>query len=292
MPDKREKPTHKMQNSVKSKNSDFTIRIKPKSSWLKIDFKELWNYREVFYLLVWRDLKVRYKQTLLGILWVALQPVIATVIFAVIFTRFARFETDTIPYALIALSGFTLWSFINTAVSQASISLVYHEQLVTKIYFPRMIVPSASVGAGLIDLILTFLILLGIMFFYGVFPTLKILLVPFVLFFAVLITLSFSLLLASLNVRFRDVKFIVPFFLQIWMFASPVFYPSTWIPERFRPIFALNPVTGLIDSFRYVLYGTELNLTNFGISAAMALVLFFVSLFVFRAMEDDFADLL
>ena len=281
-----------MDETLNNKKTDYTIRIKPKSSWLKIDFAELWSYREVFYLLVWRDLKVRYKQTLLGVLWVALQPIIATLIFAIIFTRFARFESETIPYALIALSGFTLWSFINTAVSQASISLVYHEQLVTKIYFPRMIVPSASVGAGLVDLILTFFILFGVMLLYGVFPTLKILLVPFVLLLAVLITLSFSLLLASLNVRFRDVKFIVPFFIQVWMFASPVFYPSTWIPEQYRPIFALNPVTGLIDSFRYVLYGTEINLMNFGISFTMTIILLLVSLFVFRAMEDDFADLL
>lgn len=280
-----------MQQKAKSENN-YTVRIKPKTSWVKIDLAELWNYREVFYLLVWRDLKVRYKQTLLGILWVALQPIIATIIFTIIFTRFARFETGEIPYALYALSGFTLWTFINTAVSQASISLVYHEQLVTKIYFPRMIVPSASVGAGFTDLILTLVILFGIMLFYGVFPTAKIVLVPLIIFFATVITLSFSLLLASLNVRFRDVKFIVPFFLQVWMFTSPVFYPSSWIPENLRMIFALNPVTGLMDSFRYILFGTELNFLYLGISVAMTLIIFFVSLYTFRGMEDDFADLL
>lgn len=281
-----------MQEPTQKSAKGFIVKIEPKSSWLKIDFKELWDYREVFYLLVWRDLKVRYKQTILGVLWVALQPIIATVIFTVIFTRFARFETGEIPYALYALSGFTMWGFINTAVSQASISLVYHEQLVTKIYFPRMIVPSSSVGAGFLDLVLTFVILLGVTLFYGVFPTAKILLVPIFLFFALIITLSMSLLLASLNVRFRDIKFVVPFLLQIWMFTSPIFYPSSWIPEFYRPIFALNPVTGLLDGFRHILFGTELNLTNLGISVAVTIVLFLVSLFVFRGMEDDFADLL
>ncbi len=281
-----------MQQGLNTPKNKYIFKITPNSSWLRINFKELWQYREVFNLLVWRDLKVRYKQTLLGILWVALQPIIATVIFTIIFTKFARFETGDIPYALYALSGFTMWSFINTAVSQAANSLVYHEQLVTKIYFPRMIVPSSSVGAGLVDLVLTFVILFIITLFYGVFPIWKIFLVPIFLLFALVITLSMSLLLASLNVRFRDIKFIVPFLLQIWMFASPVFYPSSWIPETYRPIFALNPVTGLLDGFRHILFGTELNITNLGISVAVTIVLFVVSLFVFRRMEDDFADLL
>ncbi len=271
---------------------NFTLKIKPKSSWYKINFKELWLYREVFYLLVWRDLKVRYKQTFLGILWVVLQPIVATVIFTIIFTSFARFETGEVPYPLFALSGFTMWMFINTTVSQANASLVYHEHLVTKIYFPRMIVPSASVFAGLPDLVLMFVILLIATFFYGIFPTWKLLLFPLFLFFALLIALSVSLLLSSLNVRFRDVKFIVPFFLQIWMFVSPVFYPSSWIPERLRPVFALNPVTGLLDGFRHILFGTDLNFFNFGISVAVAAILFLFSLFVFRGMEDDFADYL
>ncbi len=281
-----------MQNVSSKTESSYTVKIQPKSSWFKIDFRELWNFREVFYLLIWRDLKVRYKQTILGILWVALQPIIATIIFTIIFTKFARFETGEIPYALYALSGFTMWTFINTAVSQASQSLLYHEQLVTKIFFPRMIVPSSSVGAGLFDLILTFAILFGITLIYGIFPTSKVLLAPIFLFFALVITLSMSLLLAALNVRFRDVKFIVPFILQVWMFTSPVFYPSSWIPESYRLIFALNPVTGLLDGFRHILFGTELNMTNLGISVAVTVVLFFVSLFVFRGMEDDFADLL
>lgn len=268
------------------------VKIQPKSFWFKIDVNELWNFREVFYLLVWRDLMVRYKQTILGFFWVVLQPIIATVIFTIIFTKFARFETGEIPYALYALSGFTIWGFINMAVSQAANSLVYHEQLVTKIYFPRMMVPSSAVGAGFLDLVLTFVVLLGITLFYGFIPTIKILLVPVFLLFALVIALAMGLLLASLNVRFRDIKFIVPFLLQIWMFTSPVFYPSSWIPEIYRPFFALNPATGLLDGFRHILLGTELNLTNLGISVAVTIILLIVSLFVFRKMEDDFADLL
>lgn len=272
--------------------TSHVTKIKPASSWLEIDFKELWFFREVFYLLVWRDLKVRYKQTLLGVFWAILQPVLATAIFSVIFARFARFETGEIPYALFALSGFTIWMFISTSVNQASISLIYHKQLVTKIYFPRMIVPTAPIGAAFIDLLLTLVILLGAVLIWGPGLSWRIALVPVFLLLALLITTAVSLLLAAFNVRFRDVKFIVPFFLQVWMFASPVFYPSDWLPENLRAIFALNPVTGCIDGFRHILFGTPLNWFTFVISVSAALVLFVISLFVFRKLEDDFADLL
>jgi lipopolysaccharide transport system permease protein len=272
--------------------SEFTFKIKPQDSWLKIGFKELWQYREVFYLLVWRDLKVRYKQTMLGVFWAILQPLIATIIFTIIFTRFARFETGDIPYSLFALTGFTFWMFINSAVAQASNSLIHHEQLVTKIYFPRIIVPSSFVGASFLDLLLTLLILFSGVLFYGIYPTWKIIFIPLFLIHALLISLSFSLFLSAFSVRFRDVKFVVPFLLQIWMFASPVFYPSGWIPERLQPLFALNPVTGLLDGFRHIVFGTELNLFNFGLSLTVTIILSFVSLLVFRKMEDDFADLL
>ncbi len=272
--------------------SEYTFKIKPEESWLRIDLKELWQYREVFYLLVWRDLKVRYKQTLLGVLWVILQPVIATLILTVIFTKFGGIETGGTPYVLFAFSGFVIWMYVNTSVSQASNSLVYHEQLVTKIYFPRMFVPASSVGSGLPDLFLTLLILFVAMLFYGVLLTWKILLVPLFLFFALLVALSMSLLISSLNVRFRDVKFIIPFLLQVWMFASPIFYPLGWVPERFQPIFAINPITGLLEGFRYVLFGNELNWVVLGISIISTILILVLSIFVFRKMEDDFADLL
>ena len=272
--------------------SEFTFKIKPKDSWLKIGFKEYWQYREVFYLLVWRDLKVRYKQTLLGILWVVLQPVLATLILTVIFTRFGGIDTEGTPYVLFAFSGFVIWLFVNAGVMQASNSLVYHEQLVTKIYFPRMFVPGSAVASGVPDLILTFAILFLAMLFYGVALTWKILLFPVFLLFALILSLSMGLFISSLNVRFRDVKFVIPFFLQVWMFASPIFYPLSWIPARFQLIFALNPITGLLEGFRHILFGGELNTGVLTVSIISTILLSIVAILVFRGMEDDFADLL
>lgn len=268
------------------------IKIKPENSWKILDFKELWYYRELFYLLVWRDLKVRYKQTLLGVIWAVLQPALTALIFTIIFSRVARFETTDVPYWLFALSGFTFWTFANSSVNFASNSLVHHKELVTKIFFPRIIVPSSAVGAYFIDLLPTMLVLFGGMAFYGTALNWKVLLIPLFLLFLVVITVSVSLFLAALNVRFRDVKFIVPFFLQVWLFISPVFYPSDWVPENWRYVFALNPLTGCLDGLRHILFGTHLNLISLMISAFVTIILFFAALTIFRRMEDDFADLL
>ncbi len=268
------------------------IKIKPAESWSNLDLREIWHYRELFYLLVWRDLKVRYKQTLLGVLWAVLQPALTAFIFTIVFSRIAKFETTEIPYWLFALSGFTFWTFTNSSVNFASGSLVHHKELVTKIFFPRIIVPSSAVGAYFIDLLLTMLVLFGGMVFYGAAVSWKILLVPVFMLFLLVITISISLLLAALNVRFRDVKFIVPFFLQVWLFVSPVFYPSTWVPEKWRYVFALNPLTGCLDGFRHILFGTELDVISLIISSSVAILLFVAAIVVFRRMEDDFADLL
>lgn len=268
------------------------VRIQPPDKLAALDLRELWRYRELFYLLVWRDLKVRYKQTLLGVIWAILQPASTAFIFTIVFSRIARAETGDIPYWLFALSGFTFWIFISSSVTFASNSLVHHKELVTKIFFPRMIVPVSAVGAYFIDLLLTLLILFGGMFIYGIAPTWKLVFVPVFLVFLLVLTVSASLLLAALNVRFRDVKFIIPFGLQVWLFISPVFYPSDWIPEKWRYVFALNPVTGCLDGFRHILFGTPLDTVRFGISIGVTLILVFVSIYVFRRMEDDFADLL
>ncbi len=268
------------------------IKIKPSNSWATFDLGEFWNYRELFYLLVWRDLKVRYKQTLLGVFWAVLQPALTAFIFTIVFSRVAKFETTDIPYWLFALSGFTFWSFTNSSVNFASGSLVHHKELVTKIFFPRMIVPVSAVGAYFIDLLLTMLVLFGGMAFYGAAVSWKILLVPVFLLFLLTITVSVSIFLAAVNVRFRDVKFIVPFFLQVWLFISPVFYPSDWIPESWRYIFAINPLTGCLDGFRHILFGTKLDSISLIISICVTIVLFVFALTVFRRMEDDFADLL
>jgi lipopolysaccharide transport system permease protein len=268
------------------------VKIQPAGGLAAFDLGELWRYRELFYLLVWRDLKVRYKQTALGILWAVLQPASTAAIFTIVFSRIAQYETAVVPYWLFALSGFTLWIFISSSVTFAANSLVHHKELVTKIFFPRVIVPASAVGAYFIDLLLTLLILFGGMLVHGAALTWKLALVPLFLLFVLVITLSMSIFLAALNVRFRDVKFIIPFLLQVWLFISPVFYPSDWVPEKWRYVFAINPVTGCLDGFRHVLFGTPLDTVTFGISIGVTLVLFFVAIYVFRGMEDDFADLL
>lgn len=272
--------------------TSYTFKIKAKSSTKLIDFKEVIAYRELFFLLIWRELKVRYKQTILGVLWVILQPLITSGIFVIVFSGFAARPNDVTPYSLFVLSGFTFWNFVNSSVNTASISLVYHTQLVTKVYFPRMMVPLSAVGAFFVDLLLNLLILLIVALFYGVAPTWKWTLIPFFLLFIFIIASSFSLILAALNVRFRDVKFVVPFFLQVWLFLSPVFYGATLVPKGLHLIFAINPVVGCLHGFRHVVFGTEFESNILIISFISGALIFLFSLYLFHKLEEDFADLL
>lgn len=270
----------------------YIFKIRSKDSTKLIDLKEVIAYRELFFLLVWRELKVRYKQAILGVLWVVLQPLITSGIFVLVFSRIVNNSMETVPYALFVLSGFTFWNFINSSVNTASISLVYHTQLVTKVYFPRMMVPLSAVGAFFVDLILTLLILLIVTLAYGLMPTWKWILIPAFLLYGFFIASSFSLILASLNVRFRDVKFIVPFFLQVWMFLSPVFYGIDSVPEKLRYIFAINPVVGCLHGFRYILFGTDFEPNIFFISLISTILITLFSLYLFHKLEESFADLL
>jgi lipopolysaccharide transport system permease protein len=268
------------------------VKIKPGGSWLSLDLKDLWTHRELLYFLTLRDVKVRYKQTAIGVLWAILQPVLTTAVFTVIFTQFARFDSLQIPYPLFALAGLLLWLFINTSINTASNSLVNNTNLVTKIYFPRLIVPIAAALSGLIDLALGFLLLVGLMIFYGVALGWQIVFAPIFILLAVTLALSFGTLFSALNVRFRDVKFALPFALQIWMFVSPVFYPASVLSEKWRVVFALNPLTGILEGFRAALFGSGFDWFAVGVSVVLTFVLLFLSLFVFKRMEDDFADLI
>lgn len=266
-------------------------KIKPESAWLRLDLKDLWTYRELLYFLTWRDVKVRYKQTAIGVLWAILQPVLTTAIFTVIFTQFARFDSLAIPYPLFALSGLLIWLFVNSSVTMAAGSLIANTNLVTKVYFPRLIVPLSAALAGLIDLALGFVMLAAVMFYYGVSLSWQLLLAPFFIFQAVVLTLSFGTFFSALNVRFRDVKFALPFALQVWMFASPVFYPLDIFPEKWRLAFALNPLAGALEGFRAAIFGTPFDWRIIGISLTLTAAAAFISLIVFKRMEDDFADL-
>ncbi len=266
--------------------------IKPQRSWLRLDLKEIWTYRELLYFLTWRDVKIRYKQTAIGVLWVILQPVITTAIFTVLFSNFARFDTKDVPYPLFALSGLMIWLFVHTSITMASNSFVNNTNLVTKVYFPRLIVPFAATFAGVTDLLFSLALLVVLMIYYGTMPDLHILLAPAFLILAVIQTMAFGTLFSALNVRFRDVKFALPFALQVWMIVSPVFYPASLLSEKWRLFFAINPLVGILEGFRASLFGRPFDWQIIGISCASTLVFVLLSLFVFKRMEDDFADLI
>lgn len=273
-------------------NTAQTTFIKSGKSWASFDLKDIWTYRELLYFLARRDVQIRYKQTAIGIAWAVLQPVLTTAIFTVLFSSFARFETQDVPYPLFALSGLIIWLYVHTSITMASNSFVSNTNLVTKVYFPRLIMPIAATLAGLADLFISLLILVILMVFYGVGLTPQIALAPVFLFLAVLQTIAFGTLFSALNVRFRDVKFALPFILQVWMIASPIFYPTNILSEKWRIVFAVNPLTGILDGFRSAIFGTPFDWRVIGVSFVSIIVLLLISLFVFKRMEDDFADLI
>ena len=266
--------------------------IRPGGRWASVDLAELWRYRELLYFLTWRDVKIRYKQTAIGIAWAVLQPVVTTAIFTVLFSSFARFDTGRVPYPLFALSGLLIWLFFHTAVTMASGSLTTSSNLVTKVYFPRMIMPLAATLAALLDLAIGLLILTAMMFWYGVVPGAGLMLAPVFVAAAFVLAASLGICFAALNVRFRDVRFALPFLLQVWMIASPVFYPSSIVTGNWRYVFAANPLTGIVEGFRSAVFGTAFDWNTIAISTASLLVIALLSLGVFNLMEDDFADLI
>ncbi len=268
------------------------VSIGPGGSPFALGLGEIWAYRELLYFLTWRDIKIRYKQTAIGVLWAILQPVVTTVIFTLLFSTWARFETGDVPYPVFALSALVIWLFNHGAITIASNSFVSQTNLVTKVYFPRLIVPFAATLAGLFDLAFSVAILVVLMVYYSTPLTLNILLAPVFVLLAFVQTAAFGTMLSALNVRFRDVKFALPFVLQVWMIASPIFYPVNVVPEKWRLLFALNPLTGIIDGFRSSLFGLPFNWPLIGVSAASILACCIVSLFIFKRMEDDFADII
>lgn len=276
---------------IDTANSNITI-LKPSKGLASLDIASIWAFRELLYFLTWRDVKIRYKQTLIGVAWAVLQPVLTTALFTVIFSNFARFDTGGVPYPLFALSGLMLWLYIHSSVTLAAGSFVSNVNLVTKVYFPRLIVPLAAVIAGLFDMFFSAVILAILMVWYGVAPGVQgILAIGFIL-IALLLAAAVGILFSALNVRFRDVKFALPFLLQVWMIASPLFYPTSILSPKWKLVFAVNPLTGILEGFRSALFGTPFDWPVIGISVASLLVILTFSLLVFRWMEDDFADLI
>lgn len=270
---------------------DRTVVIRPGRGWVPLRLRELWEYRELLYFLTWRDIKVRYKQTALGAAWAVIQPFFTMVVFSVFFGRLARLPSEGVPYPIFTYCALVPWTYFATALTQSSNSLVDHARLITKIYFPRILVPAAAILAGLVDLAIAFVVLVGMLLWYGVVPTLAVLLLPLFAFLAALTAFAVGLWLSALNVRYRDVKYTIPFLVQFWLFLTPVAYSSTLVPERWRPLYALNPMTGVVEGFRWALLGRrDAPGPMLAVSTATVVLLLVGGLFYFRRMEQRFAD--
>ena len=264
--------------------------IRPRTGWIAIDWRELWEARELLYFLALRDIKVRYKQTVLGVAWAVLQPLFTMIIFTVIFGRFAKIPSDGLPYSVFVFAGLLPWTFFSNTVSQASMSLVNQQSLLTKIYLPRLFVPAASLGSGLIDLAVSFAVLAALMAYHGVGVGPGLLAVPALVLLTAAASLGVSLALAALIVSYRDFRYVLPFLVQTWLYISPVIYPVSMVPERWRPLLAVNPMAGLIDGYRSALLGAPWNPTALAISAVSSILLLLFGLYYFRKTERNFAD--
>lgn len=278
-------------NSFVKKHHFF--RIEPTRGWTLLKLRDLWEYRELLLIFVWRDLKVRYRQTVVGVLWAIIQPVLTMVIFSIFFGRLAKIPSDDIPYPIFSFAALVPWTFFANTINQASNSLVNSADMIKKIYFPRLTMPIASMLAGLIDFFLAFTVLLGMMLYYGFVPTINILWFPVFILLAMMTSLGVSLWLSALNVQFRDVRYMIPFITQAWLFATPVAYPSSLLLEPWRTLYGINPMVGVVEGFRWALLGTDTA------PAPIIIVSFFVSFaillsgtYYFRRMERIFADII
>jgi lipopolysaccharide transport system permease protein len=266
------------------------ISIRPDGKWEPLDLRGLWAYRELLYYLAWRDVKVRYKQTLLGVVWVVIQPLCTMLVFTALFGRLAGMPSDGIPYPLFAYGGLLVWTFFANAVSSSGNSLVGSANLITKVYFPRMVIPAAAVAAGVVDFAIAFAILIVLMASYGTPATWALALLPALVLLVILLAFAVGLLISLLNVKYRDVRHAFPFFFQLWMFATPIIYPSSLLPEAWRWVLTLNPLTGIIEGYRAALFGLEVGWAPLGVSVAMTLLLLVSSAYAFRRVESTFAD--
>lgn len=281
-----------MGNALSSENQ-FTLVIEAgKSShhyWM-----DIWRYRDLFFFLVWRDILVRYKQTVIGIAWVVIRPIMTMLVFTLVFGKLAKLPSDGVPYSLMVFSGMLPWFFFSSALSESSNSMVTNSNLLSKVYFPRIIIPASAIIVCLVDFFLSFLVLVPFMFYYGLFPDWRIVTIPFFLLLALTASLGFGLWLSALNIKYRDFRFILPFIVQIGLYVSPVGFSSNIVPEKWRMLYSLNPMVGVIDGFRWALLGGNFKLYLPGLYASivLTLIVFMTGLSYFRRTERTFADLI
>ena len=280
-----------MASNCRTRKIDQQIHIEPAKGWVSLRLGDLWDYRELLYFLMWRDIKVRYKQTALGAAWAIIQPFFTMVVFSIFFGKLAKVPSDGIPYSIFSYTALVPWTFFANGLTQSSGSLVASANLIKKIYFPRLAIPISSVLSGVVDFTLAFLVLVVMMFYYGLFPSLAIMWLPLFLLLALVTSLGVGLWLTALNVQYRDVRYIVPFLTQFWMFATPIAYSSRLLNEPWRTIYGLNPMVGVSDGFRWALLGTgQAPGPIIYASSISAIVILITGAYYFRRMEKTFAD--
>jgi lipopolysaccharide transport system permease protein len=270
-----------------------SILIRPISGWVPINLRDLWEYRELLYFLTWRDIKVRYKQTALGMGWAVLQPLLLMLVFTMFFGRLVELPSDGIPYPLFTYTALLPWQLFSRALNEGSMSLIAHERVITKTYFPRILLPASAVLASLVDFGIAFLLLIGFMLVYGAHPGLAIFTLPLIVLLAVLAAFGVSLWLAAFNVLYRDVRYVLPFLTQIWMFATPIIYPISVVPESWRLLYSLNPMVGVVEGFRWALLGNGSGMdAMFGVSALVVAGVLVGGVLYFQSVQQTFADVI
>lgn len=280
-----------MNNNARPETKEIVVT--PPSGWFNLRLQEAWEFRELLYFLVWRDIKIRYKQTLLGATWAVIQPALTMILFSIIFGKLAKMPTEGIPYPIFSYTALLPWQLFARALSDASLSLVNNQHMITKIYFPRLFLPAASVIGGLIDFGVAFLILLGMLAYYHVSFSWHTAFLPLFLLLAVTSAMAAGLWLSALNVRYRDIKYATPFMLQLWLYATPIAYSSSLIPKQWMNLYRINPMVGVVDGFRWALLNQSFELNSLFISSIVSVIIFFVSgVIYFQRMEQTFADLI
>jgi lipopolysaccharide transport system permease protein len=281
------------ENSKKYRSSDYKVPvtiIRPIEGWLSIDLKEIWEYRELVYTFAMRDIKVRYKQTALGAAWAIIQPFMMMVIFSIFFGRLAKIPSDGIPYPLFAYAALLPWTLFSEGITRSTSSMIANSNIITKVYFPRLVMPISGILSPLIDFIIAFVILTAMMLYYGFVPTTNVIWLPAFILLALMTSLGVGLWLSAFNVQYRDFQYTLPFLIQLWLFASPVVYPSTLLPEAYRWIYGLNPMAGVIEGFRWALLGTNPPSTMIAFSFVIVMVLLTTGAYYFKRMEKTYAD--
>ena len=279
------------QNKLSDKPEQWETLIQPAAGWVPLGLRELWEYRELLYFFIWRNIKVRYKQTVLGGAWAIIQPFLTMIVFSIFFGRLAGIPSEGVPYPIFAYTALVPWTFFANALSQASNSLLEHERMITKIYFPRLLLPLSAVLSGLIDFAISFSILIGMLLWYRLTPTIGLLLVPFFILTATLTALGVGLWLSALNVQYRDVRYVIPFLVQFWLFSTPIAYPSSLVPEQWQFLYGLNPMAGVVEGFRWALLGTASISPQLIVASLLTMFVVLISgLYYFRKMEETFAD--